>query len=366
MKPLTVTFYMSFQMTQTDEGSFGGPYTLFLSVTSEGSASTQVSHSNTVDCGIQADTCKTSTATGPDERTCTFHGYCSLVKRQDAFRELCGVNTNVFALLMSVLSPIAVREVDVPMSQKLVIFLMKMKLGVSFASIAVLFGLHRTTVSRIFFFVLSNLLSAMQRWIPRPSLEAVQATMPACFRLHYPRCRYIIDCTELRTEEPATVEQRRALFSHYKGGYTLKFLIGILPNGTVTFVSQAYGGRASDTHITIDSGFLDRIEPGDVVLADKGFPGIRAPTQSQCGIVVLPPFSKGNAQFTFEELQETYHIAQVRVHVERVIQRVKLFNIVNSRVPIDLIPHMSEIMRMCCILVNLQAPVMNVPDILDN
>ncbi|KAH7954996.1 hypothetical protein HPB49_023698 [Dermacentor silvarum] len=126
--------------------------------------------------------------------------------------------------------------------------------------------------------------------------------MPTCFKLHYPRCRYIIDCTELRTEEPPTTEQKRALFSYYKGGYTLKFFIGVLPNGTVTFVSQAYGGCTSDTHITLESGFLDRIEPGDVVLVDKGFPGINAPTESQKGIIVLSPFSKGNVQLTHEEL----------------------------------------------------------------
>uniref|UniRef100_A0A023G5L8 Transposase Helix-turn-helix domain-containing protein n=1 Tax=Amblyomma triste TaxID=251400 RepID=A0A023G5L8_AMBTT len=124
---------------------------------------------------------------------------------------------------MFVLSPIVARRIDVPVPQKLVIFLMKLKLGISFASLGVLFGLHRTAVSRIFYFVLSNLLAAMKEWIPEPSLATVQATMPACFKIHYPRCRYIIDCTEIRTEEPPTVEQRRALFSHYKGGYTLKF-----------------------------------------------------------------------------------------------------------------------------------------------
>lgn len=318
-----------------------------------------MSHVNTIDKSAQAETATSSTASGPEERSCVFLGYDSLCGRVDAFRELCGVNANVFALLMSLFSSVVVRCIDVPVPQKLVIFLMKMKLGISFASIAVLFGLHRTAVSRIFFFVLRNLLSSMEQFIPEPSQANVRATMPACFKLHYPNCRFIIDCTEVRTEEPPTVEQRRSLFSHYKGCYTIKFLIAILPNGAVTFVSKAYGGRASDTHITLESGFLDRIEPGDVVLADKGFPGIRAPVEGSKGIVILPPFSRGNVQFTYEELQQTYHIAQVRIHVERAIQRIKMFNIVNARVPNDLIPHMSDIMRMCCILVNLQPSILS-------
>lgn len=62
-------------------------------------------------------------------------------------------------------------------------------------------------------------------------------------------------------------------------------------------------------------------------------------------------------QFTREELLETYNVAQVRIHVERVIQRMKMFNVLNTRVPVDLIPHMGDIMCMCCILANLQMPV---------
>ncbi|CAN8023229.1 unnamed protein product [Ixodes persulcatus] len=241
---------------------------------------------------IEAATECASTAVGPDRRSCIFAGYDSLVGKSGALEELCSVSTSVFALLLHLLSSIVVRENDISIENKLLIFLLKLKLGISFTSLGVLFGVHRTTASRIFFFVLKNLVSATSSWIPNPSSSSVQATMPECFKAHYPKCRYIIDCTEVRTETPATLEQQRALFSNYKGCHTLKFLIAILPNGTVSFVSQAYGGRSSDTYITIDSGFLERIEPGDVVLADKGFPGIKAPVESKHGVMVFPPLLK--------------------------------------------------------------------------
>lgn len=118
------------------------------------------------------------------------------------------------------------------------------------------------------------------------------------------------------------------------------------------------GGRASDTHITLQWGFLNRIEPEDV-LADKGFPGIKAPVEGNKGIVVLPPFSKEHMQFTYDELQQTYHFAQVCIHVEWTIQHIKMFNVINFRAPNDLVPYVSDIMRMCCILVNLQPPILN-------
>ena len=37
------------------------------------------------------------------------------------------------------------------------------------------------------------------------------------------------------------------------------------------FVSDCFEGSISDKQITRKSGFLDKILPGDVVLADRGF-----------------------------------------------------------------------------------------------
>ncbi|CAN7976018.1 unnamed protein product [Ixodes persulcatus] len=344
--------------TQTERVDEVGPCNLFLSVTSDGDASTQVTHAIMTSVAIEAATECASTAVGPDRRSCIFAGYDSLVGKSGALEELCSVSTSVFALLLHLLSSIVVRENDISIENKLLIFLLKLKLGISFTSLGVLFGVHRTTASRIFFFVLKNLVSATSSWIPNPSSSSVQATMPECFKAHYPKCRYIIDCTEVRTETPATLEQQRALFSNYKGCHTLKFLIAILPNGTVSFVSQAYGGRSSDTYITIDSGFLERIEPGDVVLADKGFPGIKAPVESKHGVMVFPPFSKGQLQFTSAEMEMTYQVAKVRIHVERAIQGIKIFNVLNNRVPTELISSMTDIVRICCVLVNLQPPIL--------
>ena len=41
--------------------------------------------------------------------------------------------------------------------------------------------------------------------------------------------------------------------------------------GVTTFISQTWGGRVSDKLLTVNSGFLNKLLPGDVVLADRGF-----------------------------------------------------------------------------------------------
>lgn len=206
---------------------------------------TQLCHVGSEDCATQVDLIlKCIVACGDKERSYVFTGYRSLIEREDSLTELCGVSAHAYALLLSLLAPLVVRSTDVPIPQELVIFLMTIKLGLPFACISELFGIEMTTARRIFYFILSNLLSAMEKWIPKPPTVVVQAARPPCFWVHYPECQLIIDCTELRTEEPPTIEQQRALFSRYKGRYTFKFLVEILPNGTVTFVSKVYGGKS--------------------------------------------------------------------------------------------------------------------------
>jgi hypothetical protein len=95
------------------------------------------------------------------------------------------------------------------------------------------------------------------------------------FRKYYPKCRVTIDCTELFIETPSSLEVAAMCWSNYKEHYTVKFSIGITPNGYISFVSDTYGGRASDVHIVNDSGFCNHLQPYDQVMADRilGDPG---------------------------------------------------------------------------------------------
>nr|XP_054933005.1 uncharacterized protein LOC126541927 [Dermacentor andersoni] len=195
-------------------------------------------------------------AVGPHARACYFAGYASIVSAPDALRSLCGVDSNPFSLLLSLLPAVKERTTDVTIENKLLMFLMKMKLGVSFVAIGVMFGVHESTACRIFYTVLNTLAEVTKDWIYKPPTEGIKLSQPECFKKNYPECTLIIDCTKVKTETPSEVRQQHLLFSPSKSCYTLKFLVGIIPNGMIVFASEPFGGRCSDTQITLDSVFF--------------------------------------------------------------------------------------------------------------
>ena len=116
--------------------------------------------------------------------------------------------------------------------------------------------------------LLFSRLNQLPIWATR---ETVNQTMPESFKYDYPYTRIILDCTEIFIEKPSCFRVQAETYSTYKSHNTAKGLVGIAPNGAVTFISDLYGGHVSDCKIVIASGILDMLEPHDSVMADRGF-----------------------------------------------------------------------------------------------
>lgn len=232
---------------------------------------------------------------------------------------------------------------------------MKLKTGLSFTALSVLFNIHRTSAHRIFEKHIQQLNILLKNFIFWPSKSTIQAFLPESFKRHYQETCVIIDCTEVNTEIPPEVNQRVLMYSEYKHHHTAKFMVGCTPSGFISFISKCYGGRVGDCFITNDCGLIDLIEPGDVVLADKGFPQIKTQVENKNAVFVMPPFGH-KYQFTPEEVDKTYNIASVRIHIERVNQRKKDFKIL-SKLPNSLFPHIDETVFVICALINVQKPL---------
>ena len=198
---------------------------------------------------------------------------------------------------------------------------------------------------RIFF------ADSLIQWLP---IEAIRDHLPEIYKKaghHHLRC--IIDCTEVFIERPKNLEVQAQTWSDYKGHNTIKFLLGISPTGYVMFVSDCYGGRASDKYVCNDSGFFYLLERDDEIMADRGFQITEELLLRFCSLSV-PPGARTKSQMTSAECKKTKHVANLRIHVERAINRIKIYRIFKSILPISMLHHADDIVHVCAAMCNLK------------
>lgn len=203
----------------------------------------------------------------------------------------------------------------------------------------------------------------LKRTIVWPERENLWKTMPSSFLDTFgKKVSVIIDCFELKTEKPSNLKSSAQLWSHYKHHHTTKFLIGICPQGSISFISAGHAGKSSDKEITIKSGILNKLLPGDLVLADRGFL-ITDEVKLQCAEVKMPCFTRGKNQLEPWNVEENRKISHLRIHVERVIGSLRQkYEILHSVLPIRVLQTYSfedapslvnEVAIVCCALVNM-------------
>lgn len=105
------------------------------------------------------------------------------------------------------------------------------------------------------------------------------------------------------------------------------------------------------------SGFLDKLNPGDVVMADKGFNIQDLLVKHQCCLMAPPVMRKNNV--SAEASTATRRVATSRVHIERMIRRLKVFCILQEVLPLTYKPYLSSIVKVCAIIVNLQSSLIS-------
>jgi hypothetical protein len=156
--------------------------------------------------------------------------------------------------------------------------------------------------------------------------DLVHQYAPSDFKAKYPTTRVIVDGTEIPIEKPSDPLAQRATFSTYKNKNTVKTVVGASPGGLITFVSPVYGGATSDRQIVERCGLVDKCDPGDSVMADKGF-NVQDLFALNDVHVNIPAFFKKKNRMTGEQVQRDRKVSSKRVHIERLIGMAKTYKI---------------------------------------
>ena len=136
----------------------------------------------------------------------------------------------------------------------------------------------------------------------------------------YSNCRVILDCARAFIELLSSLDNQAYTWSIYKHRNTINLLVGISPNGFISFLLDCYSGRASDKYITKESIFCNLLEQGNQVMEDRGSQIKEELILYFCSFEV-PPDSRIKNQMTSPEVKNMKDVANLRIHVERAINQ---------------------------------------------
>lgn len=276
-------------------------------------------------------------------------------------------NYNVVEIMFRNIEPHMIAPLNLTKEQVFLMTLQKLRFNYFYKSLSISYDVCTATTSKYFLSTIYTLYKTFYNVVHWPSRDILRKHTPQCFRdLFGNETTIIIDCFEIGGERSSNLMAAAKQWSEYKHENTLKYLIGISPAGCVIFVSEGYGGRASDKHITTSSGFLDYVSEGDVIMADRGFL-IEEEIKKKHARLNLPAFKKNGPQLTALDVEDTRKIATVRIHVERVIGILReKYQLLKGDVPMTAIMRrhngimeMDMVVYVAAILVNMCKPIID-------
>lgn len=237
--------------------------------------------------------------------------------------------------------------------------LYKIKTNDSFEKIGDLFGVSKTYANKIFHKTLVTMAHLMKELIFWPSALSIKKNLPIQFRITFSKVQSIIDCLEIEIQKPSSAKQQALTWSDYKKCNTVKYLISTTPDGLINFISKGYGGRTSDAVIFQNCGYLEVLPENCAVMADRGFKKIETFLNKKNCNLVRPPSVINKEQMSKDDVLLTRRIASVRIHIERIIKRVRDFKMLgpHATVNLDLVQKLDNIIVIACAIINLQQPI---------
>lgn len=134
---------------------------------------------------------------------------------------------------------------------------------------------------------------------------------------HWP-ARIILDTTSCFIERPS--EHQRIFYSGKSKKHEIKYELGIDMDGTIIWVSGGWPGSLHDLTIARQSGILEKLGEGELIIADKAYlgdPHFLTPLKGKATSVHGLCFNK--------------LIAQIRIAVEHTFAYFKAFSCLSKK-----------------------------------
>ena len=249
---------------------------------------------------------------------------------------------------------------EIPLRCQFLLILMKLRQNFDYKDLAHKFHIPTQTVSELFNSWIDYMYDRLGQIPIWPHRDIITQNMSEKYKQEYPNTFAILDCTEIKIQQPSGLVLQSQTYSSYKSANTLKALVVCDPRGAVMFVSALFTGSISDKDIfnrcgiveqlksLIECGYLNR---EDGLMSDKGFL-IEKEVEALGLKLNIPPFSRSNQQMPHSDVQVTKKIAKHRVHVERAIGKIKMFKIISGKIPNTRLSNINQIFYVVSMLSN--------------
>ena len=307
---------------------------------------------------IPSDTEETSEIKPPNTKIYNLHSKPDIIKYYTSFDSY-----EHFQLLFSLLGPSVSHlglKLHLAPEDQLFLTLMKLRQAKDDFELSVFFDIRPNQVSLVFSTWINFMFYQLKELCIWPESDIIKQHMPSHFRQSFPNTRAILDATEIPIQKPQSSGPQRETFSSYKNKNTLKVMVGCTPRGNVSYVSDAYGGSASDRQI-IERGELvttsSPLMPGDSIMADRGIM-VQDLFASKDINVNTPSTLKGKSQLEPEQVVKDRKVASKRIHIERIIGLAKTFKILKRDLNSNFVILGNRIIHVCFYLCNFRPSIL--------
>ncbi|XP_037872296.1 uncharacterized protein LOC119629683 [Bombyx mori] len=275
---------------------------------------------------------------------------CTLFKITKSPRSYIGVPKSCYYLI-----DLIEKHTKIP-ANNILMCLKKIRLNNPFRELADDFTMTPSHASKIFFKNIPLLASVMRPFLVNLNKHSIKSNLPMAFRHKYHNVSCIIDCLEIEVQKPSKALHQSLTWSEYKKANTIKYLVSCTPNGLVNYISPGFGGRITDTCLVESCDFVKCLQSGMRVMADRGFKHVEQYLHRERVQLVRPPSVTTGEKLSRAEARETKQIASLRIHVERVIRRLREFNMLKPHACLNhnLIKVLDDVITIACGLINLQ------------
>ncbi len=275
--------------------------------------------------------------------------YAYLSKRPVAFRNLTGISVSEFEQLFAQFEPLWDQSEQVRLQRpnrqraiggghpyrldvrsQLLMTLLWLHLYLSMDTLAALFAVHKSAISRNSHRVLQVLrhIGENSLWWSEPPgrfegknlVEALEA---------FPDLLSILDVTEIGVERPQDPEQQKAHYSGKKKAYTRKTGLMVNEQGQIRGVTCNQPGSTHDLTLFRQSGLLACLPLQTTAVADKGFEGLDKDLPEHS--VAIPHKTHYKRPIGEAEKWANRDVARQRIVVENTICELKHFKVLADR-----------------------------------